>query len=119
MVSFRTVAHMSTTITGRRSGPSWPRAPRAHAIAIGEDLGTVDPWVREYLAGQGVLGTMMLWFAHAADGTPLRPAQWRRACMATVGTHEVPPVFGFVTGEQLTVRARLGLLKTSGGPGTG
>jgi 4-alpha-glucanotransferase len=86
---------------------------RAHAIAIGEDLGTVDPWVREYLAGQGVLGTMMLWFAHSADGTPLRPPQWRRACMATVGTHDVPPVFGFVTGEQVTLRARLGLLKTS------
>jgi 4-alpha-glucanotransferase len=86
---------------------------RAHAIAIGEDLGTVDPWVREYLAGRGVLGTMMLWFAHTADGTPLRPAQWRRACMATVGTHDVPPVFGFVTGEQVTLRARLGLLKTS------
>ena len=33
--------------------------------------------------------------------------------MATVGTHDVPPVFGFVTGEQVTIRARLGLLKTS------
>ncbi len=56
---------------------------------------------------------MMLWFAHAGDGTPLQPAQWRRGCMATVGTHDVPPVSGFVTGEQVTVRARLGLLKTS------
>ena len=30
--------------------------------------------------------------------------------MATVGTHDVPPVAGFVTGDQVTVRARLGLL---------
>jgi 4-alpha-glucanotransferase len=88
-------------------------AARADAIAIGEDLGTVDPWVRDYLAGQGVLGTMMLWFADTGDGTPLQPAQWRRGCMATVGTHDVPPVFGFVTGEQVSIRARLGLLKTS------
>jgi 4-alpha-glucanotransferase len=83
------------------------------AVAIGEDLGTVDPWIRDYLAEQSILGTMMLWFAHAGDGTPLRPQEWRRGCMATVGTHDVPPVFGFVTGDQVTVRARLGLLKTS------
>jgi 4-alpha-glucanotransferase len=88
-------------------------AARAGAIAIGEDLGTVDPWIRDYLAEQDVLGTMMLWFAHTDDGAPLPPEQWRRGCMATVGTHDVPPVFGFVTGEQVTVRARLGLLKTS------
>lgn len=88
-------------------------AARAHAVAIGEDLGTVDPWVHDYLADRGILGTMMLWFAHADDGTPLPPANWRRACMATVGTHDVPPVSGFLTGEQVTVRSRLGLLSTS------
>jgi 4-alpha-glucanotransferase len=88
-------------------------AARAGAVAIGEDLGTVDPWIRDYLAEQGVLGTMMLWFAQTGDGTPMRPGEWRRGCMATVGTHDVPPVFGFVTGDQVTVRARLGLLKTS------
>jgi 4-alpha-glucanotransferase len=85
-------------------------AARAAAIAIGEDLGTVDPWVRTHLAEHHILGTMMLWFANRPDGTPLPPARWRRACMATVGTHDVPPVAGFVTGDQVTVRARLGLL---------
>jgi 4-alpha-glucanotransferase len=30
-----------------------------------------------------------------------------------VGTHDVPPVSGFVTGDQVTVRARLGLLTAS------
>jgi 4-alpha-glucanotransferase len=87
-------------------------ATRAGAVAVGEDLGTVDAWMREYLAEQGIPGTMMLWFANAGDGTPLPPADWRRDCMATVGTHDVPPVFGFVTGDQVTVRARLGLLQT-------
>jgi 4-alpha-glucanotransferase len=88
-------------------------AARAGAVAIGEDLGTVDPWIREYLADQGILGTMMLWFARDRGGRPLPPARWRRRCMATVGTHDVPPVTSFVTGEQVTVRAGLGLLKTS------
>jgi 4-alpha-glucanotransferase len=86
------------------------QAALAGAIAIGEDLGTVDPWVSAHLADHHILGTMMLWFASEPDGTPLPAARWRRACMATVGTHDVPPVAGFVTGDQVTVRARLGLL---------
>jgi 4-alpha-glucanotransferase len=86
------------------------RAARAGAIAVGEDLGTVDPWIHRYLAERGVLGTSMLWFERAADGTPLRPGQWRRDCLATVGTHDVPPAASFVTGEQVALRARLGLL---------
>ncbi|HXP19346.1 MAG TPA: 4-alpha-glucanotransferase [Streptosporangiaceae bacterium] len=85
-------------------------AARAGAVAIGEDLGTVDPWIRGYLAEQSILGTSLLWFARESDGSPLRPEHWRRRCMATVGTHDVPPVSGFVTGDQVTVRARLGLL---------
>jgi 4-alpha-glucanotransferase len=85
-------------------------AARADAVAIGEDLGTVDPSIRTHLADHNILGTMMLWFARGRRGEPLRPALWRRACMATVGTHDVPPVAGFVTGEQVTVRANLGLL---------
>ena len=85
-------------------------AARAGAVAIGEDLGTVEPWIRDYLARQGILGTEMLWFASDRAGRPLPPEGWRRACMATVGTHDMPTVAGFRTGEQVTVRARLGLL---------
>jgi 4-alpha-glucanotransferase len=86
-------------------------AARAQGVAIGEDLGTVEPWIREYLAAHGILGTDMLWFARDQDGRPWPPARWRRGCMATVGSHDVPTVSGFRTGEQVTVRARLGLLK--------
>jgi 4-alpha-glucanotransferase len=53
----------------------------------------------------------MLWFADEPDGTPMRPAHWRRGCMATVGSHDLPTVAGFLSGEQVTVRAQLGLLK--------
>ncbi|MGH3155951.1 MAG: 4-alpha-glucanotransferase, partial [Streptosporangiaceae bacterium] len=86
------------------------RSARAGAIAVGEDLGTVDPWIRRYLAGRGVLGTSMLWFERDADGTPLAPDRWRRDCLATVGTHDVPPAASFVTGEHVALRAGLGLL---------
>ncbi|HUD39048.1 MAG TPA: 4-alpha-glucanotransferase [Streptosporangiaceae bacterium] len=86
------------------------QAARVNAVAIGEDLGTIDPWIRQYLASQHVLGTEMAWFARQGDGSPLPPPRWRRWCMATVGTHDVPPIAGFVAGDQVTVRARLGLL---------
>lgn len=87
-------------------------AVRAGAIAIGEDFGTIDAWISRYLASQHVLGTELLWFAREPDGSPLLdPRSWRRGCLATVGTHDVPPVSALVTGDQVTVRARLGLLK--------
>jgi 4-alpha-glucanotransferase len=65
-------------------------AARADAPAIGEGLGTVDPWIRRYLARQHVLGTEMAWFAREPDGPPLLPPHGRRGGMATVGTHDVP-----------------------------
>jgi 4-alpha-glucanotransferase len=82
----------------------------ANALAIGEDLGTVEPWLRKFLAGRQILGTSMLWFERRADGTPRRPGGWRRSCLAMVGTHDLPPAAAFLTGEQVTIRARLGLL---------
>jgi 4-alpha-glucanotransferase len=85
-------------------------AARAGTVAIGEDLGTVEPWLREFLAGRGVLGTSMLWFEREEDGTPRRPDGWRRGCLAMVGTHDMPPAAAFLTGEQVTIRAELGLL---------
>src|SRR5262249_12977421 len=85
-------------------------AARAGSLAIGEDLGTVEDWVRDYLCARGVLGTSMLWFERRRDGFPRPPGQWRHRSLATVGTHDVPPVAAFVTGEQVTLRAGLGLL---------
>jgi 4-alpha-glucanotransferase len=89
------------------------QAAAAGALAIGEDLGTVAPWIRDYLASQGVFGTSMLWFERGPDGVPLPPGKWRRNCLAMVGTHDVPPIAAFVTGEQVDLRHRLGLLTRS------
>jgi 4-alpha-glucanotransferase len=82
-------------------------------LVIGEDLGTIEPWIREYLAGHGVLGTSMLWFERDADGAPLPPSQWRPASLATVGTHDIPPAAAFVTGEHVALRAGLDVLARS------
>jgi 4-alpha-glucanotransferase len=85
-------------------------AARAGAVVVGEDLGTVEPRLRDRLADRGVLGTAMLWFERAEDGTPLPPEAWRRNCLATVSTHDMPPAAAFLTGAQVTERDRLGQL---------
>jgi 4-alpha-glucanotransferase len=85
-------------------------AAAAGTVAIGEDLGTVEPWLRGFLAERRILGTSMLWFERDAHGLPLPPGQWRSGCLATVGTHDMPPASAFLTGEEVTIRADLGLL---------
>ncbi|KPH98656.1 4-alpha-glucanotransferase [Actinobacteria bacterium OK074] len=87
-------------------------ASRAGALVIGEDLGTVEPGVREALHRRGVLGTSVLWFERDwdGDGQPLPPAAWRADCLATATTHDLPPTASRLTGDHVELRERLGLL---------
>ena len=56
-------------------------AHRAGALVVGEDLGTVEPWVRAYLRERGIMGTSVLWFENGENGNPLPPEQWREYAM--------------------------------------
>ncbi|MCI7552282.1 MAG: 4-alpha-glucanotransferase [Actinomycetaceae bacterium] len=85
-------------------------AYRAGAVVIGEDLGTVEPWVREYLADRGILGTSVFWFEKTPDGDPLHAGDYRVNTFATVDTHDLPPAAGYIAGEHVDLRDRLGLL---------
>ncbi|MBT2439199.1 4-alpha-glucanotransferase [Streptomyces sp. ISL-36] len=87
-------------------------AHRAGAVVIGEDLGTVEPGVRERLARCGVLGTSVLWFERdwAGDGRPLSPEEWRTDCVATATTHDLPSTAARLSGDHVALRHRLGLL---------
>ncbi|MFE9407275.1 4-alpha-glucanotransferase [Streptomyces sp. NPDC006704] len=90
-------------------------AHRAGAAVIGEDLGTVEPGVREALAARGVLGTSVLWFERdwVGDGRPLAPESWRPGCLATATTHDLPSTAARLTGDHVTLRYSLGLLTDS------
>jgi 4-alpha-glucanotransferase len=87
-------------------------AHRAGALVVGEDLGTVEPWVRDYLRERGILGTSILWFEFDwdGDGSPLKPELWREYCLASVTTHDLPPTAGYLAGEHVRLRDRLGIL---------
>ena len=84
-------------------------AHRAGALVVGEDLGVVEPSARDYLRSRGILGTSILWFERDG-GQPLPADRWRELCLASVTTHDLPPTAGYLAGEHVRLRERLGLL---------
>ena len=88
-------------------------AYRAGALVIGEDLGTVEPWVRDHLASRGILGTSIMWFETGPDGRPKQPQQWREHAMSSVTSHDLPPTSSYLRGDHVELRDRLGLLTES------
>jgi 4-alpha-glucanotransferase len=89
-------------------------AHRAGAVLIGEDLGTVEPWVRTELAGRGILGTSVLWFERDSSGRPLHAARWRPESLATLTTHDLPPTAEVLDGQALESADWLAALRREG-----
>lgn len=85
-------------------------AQRAGALVIGEDLGTVEPWVQDVLRDRGLLGTSILWFERWEGGALKQPEQWRSDVLASVAVHDLPPTAGYLAGEHVRIRNELGLL---------
>jgi 4-alpha-glucanotransferase len=65
----------------------------AGAYVVGEDLGTVEPEVREELSRRQVLSYRLWWF----EDRP--PSQWPELALAAVTTHDLPTVAGLWTGR--------------------
>jgi 4-alpha-glucanotransferase len=76
---------------------------RAGALLIGEDLGTVEPGVRERLHAERILSTRVLWFE------PTPPAGYPALSLAMVTTHDLPTVRGVWTGSDLAEQQAVGL----------
>lgn len=81
---------------------------RAGTVVIGEDLGTVDPELRRALADADAFSMRLLYFEK--EGEHFRPpGGWPRRAVASVGTHDLPPLKGFWQGRDISTRQRLGL----------
>ncbi len=88
-------------------------AHRAGAVVVGEDLGTVEDEVTETMHERGMLSSAVLWFQRDYDtpGHPfVPPGKWDPESMASITTHDLPTVAGWLTAEHVRVRAELGLL---------
>ena len=76
---------------------------RAGAWVVGEDLGTVQPFVREELERRRVLSYRLAWFE------PEPPRCFPAQALAAVTTHDLPTVAGLWTGADLAEQEDLGL----------
>jgi 4-alpha-glucanotransferase len=76
---------------------------RAGAIIVGEDLGTVEPGVRERLAMRRVLSCRLLWF----EDRP--PAEYPELSMASVTTHDLPTITGLWSGADVAAQKSIGM----------
>jgi 4-alpha-glucanotransferase len=83
---------------------------RHGCLVVGEDLGTVEPWVRDELAQRGILGTSVLWFESDEEGRRLPPQEWRHDVLASVTVHDLPPTAGYLRDEHVRIRSELDLL---------
>ncbi|MFH0411366.1 4-alpha-glucanotransferase [Corynebacterium sp. L4756] len=82
---------------------------RAGAVVIGEDLGTLEPWIQQVLQDKGFMGTSIVWFERDDNGAPLPQDQYRTLALSSVGTHDLPPTLAYLGGDHITLRDRLGL----------
>ncbi|HEX2176894.1 MAG TPA: 4-alpha-glucanotransferase [Nocardioidaceae bacterium] len=73
---------------------------RARSIVVGEDLGTVEPGVREALSEHDMLSYRLLWFEQDD------PAEWPDKALAAVTTHDLPTVAGLWSGSDVREQRR-------------
>jgi len=76
---------------------------RARAFIVGEDLGTVEPGVRERLAEQRMLSYRLLYFE------PKPPAKFPELALSSVTTHDLATVAGLWSGSDVADQRQIGM----------
>jgi 4-alpha-glucanotransferase len=86
-------------------------AHRHKAIIVGEDLGTVPPYVRPTMTRHGLHRMYVVHYELASDQRRLPPVPTR--VVASLNTHDMPPFAAFWQGLDIEERRRLGLLDSA------
>ncbi len=76
---------------------------RAGALVVGEDLGTVEPVVREQMAERDILSYRLLWFEDE------EPSRFPERAMSAVSTHDLPTVAGLWRGADVEAQRSIGI----------
>ncbi len=76
---------------------------RAGSLVVGEDLGTVEPVVREQMAARDILSYRLLWFEDD------EPSRFPERAMSAVTTHDLPTVAGLWRGEDMQAQRSIGV----------
>ncbi len=82
---------------------------RQRVLIIGEDLGTVPPFVRTELGRAQVLSTRLFYFERTPEGGFAPPDHYPEMAAAAVTTHDLPTLAGFWAGRDLATREQLRL----------
>jgi 4-alpha-glucanotransferase len=83
---------------------------RNRVVVVGEDLGTVEPAIRETLARYGVLGYRLFYFEKNPRGEFKRSDEYTRQALVSSTTHDLPTLAGFWIGADLEARRAAGTL---------
>jgi len=83
---------------------------RNRVMVIGEDLGTVEEYVREGLAEFGVLSYRLLYFEKKDEGKFKRPDEYPVEAVVSSTTHDLPTIAGYWIGSDIEARRKAGLL---------
>jgi len=84
-------------------------AHRCGVALVGEDLGTVEPEVRDAMARRGVAGYRVAWF----EDSP--PQEWPSLSVGMLSTHDLPTVAGLWDGTDAEDRRAAGVRPDPGG----
>jgi 4-alpha-glucanotransferase len=82
---------------------------RNQAVIVGEDLGTVEPEVRETLAGFGILSYRLLYFERIR-GRFKSPEEYPVQALASSTTHDLATIAGFWTSNDIEARHKAGTI---------
>ncbi len=86
---------------------------RGNFVVVGEDLGTVEPVVRDTLARMGILSYRLLYFEREG-GSFKSPAQYPELALVSTTTHDLATLAGFWTGADVEARLRAGTIDAAG-----
>jgi len=82
---------------------------RRQVVIVGEDLGTVEPFVRETLERYGILSYRLFYFEKHAGGSFKTYSEYPEQALVSSTTHDLPTLAGFWIGEDIEARRRAGM----------
>jgi 4-alpha-glucanotransferase len=82
---------------------------RQQVVIVGEDLGTVEPFVRETLDRFGILSYRLFYFEKRPDGKFKTYGEYPERALVSSTTHDLPTLAGFWIGEDIEARHRAGM----------
>ena len=87
---------------------------RQQVLIVGEDLGTVEPEVRETLARFGILSYRLFYFEREPDGSYKQAGRYPYQALVSSTTHDLPTIAGFWINQDIEARLKAGTIDDGG-----